>query len=213
MKGFLFDLDGTLVDTAVDMISALKILAAENDIFIDPNYSDYKELITHGSKAIVCSIFGHLTNSEIKKLQTRYLEIYKNRLTNNSGLFKGINLFIENLDNKNIPWGIVTNKPEYLAKPLIKSLNQLNNCQILIGGDTTNQSKPHPKPILTAIKSLGIDPKKSWYIGDAQSDIVAANAANMNSAVALWGYLSKTDKPDNWQANQILKHTNDLLNL
>jgi len=213
MKGFLFDLDGTLVDTAVDMIAALKDLASENNIFINPEYNEYKELITFGSKAIVTSIFGHLDHNEILKLQQRYLEIYKEGLTKDSCLFDGIEDFIVNLDNKSIPWGIVTNKPAYLAEPLIASLKQLKNCQVLIGGDSTNYSKPHPEPIIRAVQTTSIDPKLSWYIGDAESDITAANAANMNSAVALWGYLSKEDKPNNWKANKLLNHANDLFDL
>ena len=213
MKGFLFDLDGTLVDTAIDMIAALKDLASENNIFINPEYEKYKELITYGSKAIVTSIFGHLDNNEILKLQKRYLEIYREGLTKDSCLFEGVEKFIANLDKNAIPWGIVTNKPAYLAEPLIASLKQLKNCQVLIGGDSTNYSKPHPEPIITAIQTTSIDPIKSWYIGDAESDITAANAANMNSAVALWGYLRKEDKPNNWNANKLLNHANELFEL
>lgn len=213
MKGFLFDLDGTLVDTAIDMIAALQALAAENNIFIKPKYSEYKELITYGSKAIVTSIFGHLNNSKIYQLQQRYLEIYKNTLTNDSCLFEGVDTFIKKLDQHEIPWGIVTNKPAYLAKPLVKSLDQLKNCKILIGGDTTNHPKPHPEPINTAINSMGICPEKSWYVGDALTDIQAGNAANMNTAVATWGYLSKKDKPEKWQANVLLNHPLELLGL
>ena len=144
MKGFLFDLDGTLVDTAIDMIAALKDLAGENSICIDPCYNDYKELITHGSRAIVTSIFGHLDEDSVTTLQQRYLQIYQNILTDGSCLFAGIETFIDKLDGQNIPWGIVTNKPAYLAKPLIVSLSQLKNCKVLIGGDTTAYSKPHP---------------------------------------------------------------------
>lgn len=211
MKGFLFDLDGTLVDTAIDMIDALRLLASENNINIQPDYNEYKELITHGSKAIVTSIFGHLEESSIIKLQMRYLEIYQQNLSIGSCLFEGVEHFIKTLDDKKIPWGIVTNKPAYLAKPLIMSLPQLKHCKVLVGGDTTNHSKPHPEPINHAIKILKINPESSWYIGDAKTDIMAANAADMNSAIALWGYLSKKDEPDNWQANKSLSHAREML--
>lgn len=213
MKGFLFDLDGTLVDTAIDMIAALKLLAAENNIEIDPDYKSYKELITYGSKAIVTSVFGHLNDQSIKKLQRRYLDIYQQNLTVGSCLFDGVEIFIHHLDGNNIPWGIVTNKPAYLANPLVNSLKQLNKCKVMIGGDTTGHSKPHPEPINHAIKTLGINPEISWYIGDAQTDIQAANSANMNSAIAMWGYLSKNDIPGDWQANRSLSKTSELLNL
>ena len=213
MKGILFDLDGTLVDTAIDMIAALKALAAEHGIDIDPDYNEYKELITHGSRAIVTSIFGHLKLAEIKTLQQQYLHIYQELLNQNSDLFAGMDAVIKHLDKHRIPWGIVTNKPAYLATPLVNSLPALKQCGVLIGGDTTAHAKPHPVPILQALKSLSLDPQISWYIGDAQSDITAANAAQMNSAIALWGYLSKKDTPSKWKANKELQQTSDILNL
>jgi phosphoglycolate phosphatase len=213
MKGFLFDLDGTLVDTAIDMLAALKILAAENGINVEPDYHKYKELITYGSKAIVTSIFGELQAPAFKKLQSRYLQIYQQNLIKESGLFKGIDRVIFCLDKAQIPWGIVTNKPAYLAKPLVKALPQLSNCKIIIGGGCTNHAKPHPKPILHAIDKMQINPKKSWYIGDAHTDIQAANAANMNSAVAMWGYLKKEDDPKSWQSDVLLHQAIEILTL
>ena len=213
MKGFLFDLDGTLVDTAVDMLEALKILAAENNLCINPDYHTYKALITQGSRAIVTSIFGHLDDQSIVALQQRYLDIYQQNLCEKSQLFEGINIVLEKLNGANIPWGIVTNKPIFLAKPLVQALPQLLQCEVLIGGDTTHHSKPHPEPINHAISHLSINPKDSWYIGDAQSDITAANAANMKSAVALWGYLNHDDKPQNWKANTLLSSALDILKL
>jgi len=213
MKGILFDLDGTLVDTAIDMIVALKILASENGINIEPNYNEYKQLITFGSRAIVTSIFGHLEPDEIKALQFQYLHIYQEILNQNSILFAGMDKVIKYFDKHMIPWGIVTNKPAYLATPLVNSLPELANCGVLIGGDSTARSKPHPEPILCAIKTLSLNPQNSWYIGDALTDITAANAAHMNSAIALWGYLSQEDNPSDWQANKTLDKTSEILNL
>ncbi len=213
MKGFLFDLDGTLVDTAIDMLQALKLLAKENAIEIEPDHAEYKELITHGSRAIVKSIFGKTDQPTFLKLQKRYLDIYQEILTQGSCLFAGIDDFIQVLDKQNIPWGIVTNKPYYLAKPLVTSLKPLKNCAILVGGDSTKFSKPHPEPINLAIEKLKINPKKSWYIGDALSDITAGNAAKMHTAIALWGYISANDTPEEWQASVTLKQPNELLGL
>ncbi len=213
MKGILFDLDGTLVDTAVDMLLALKMLAHENGIMAEPEYHKYKELITYGSRAIVHSIFGELEDSKFKILQNRYLAIYANILANDSKLFPEVKNVIKTLDQKKIPWGIVTNKPTYLAKPLLASLPQLKNCEIIVGGGCTQNSKPHPQPINYAIQAMKITPEESWYIGDAQSDMQAANAANMNSAVALWGYLGQQDDPKSWCANRLLNSPIDILAL
>lgn len=213
MKGFLFDLDGTLVDTAIDMIGSLKLLAAENNIDIDPDYNQYKELITYGSRAIVESIFGHLDNKSIKNLQQRYLAIYQQNLTTGSGLFAGIEEVIVKLDEACVPWGIVTNKPGYLARPLVDALPQLKHCKILVGGDSTKHSKPHPAPIIYALDAMNLQANISWYIGDAQTDIVAAKAAHMNSAIAMWGYLSVKDQPEKWQADQSLDKSIEILRL
>ncbi|MBL4773417.1 MAG: HAD hydrolase-like protein [Alcanivoracaceae bacterium] len=213
MKGFLFDLDGTLVDTAIDMLAALKTLAIENNIDVEPDYHQYKELITYGSRAIVTSIFGQLEDNIFKKLQSRYLEIYQHNLIIESNLFPGIDTVLDRLDKHGIPWGIVTNKPAYLAKPLIAALPQLQQCKVIIGGGCTTHAKPHPMPILKALKIMNINPQNSWYIGDAHSDIQAANAASMNSAVALWGYLRKQDRPETWESNSLLNDTLDILSL
>jgi phosphoglycolate phosphatase len=213
VKGILFDLDGTLVDTAKDMLEALKILAFENDIVVNPQYKTYKELVTYGSKALITSIFGNLAEDEFLRLQTRYLSIYKNNLACQSIVFKHIDKVIQHIDDQNVPWGIVTNKPFYLSEPLIKSIPHLSKCKIIVGGDTTSNSKPHPEPIELALDKLGLFAGNSWYIGDALTDIMAANAARMNSAVALWGYLKSTDKPNDWGANKILKSPLEILEL
>jgi phosphoglycolate phosphatase len=213
MKGILFDLDGTLVDTAIDMLKALKVLALENGIEVNPEYEKYKELITYGSKAIVSSIFGELEDDKFLSLQNRYLSIYKNNICIDSCVFPELEQVIDYLDGNNIPWGVVTNKPYYLSEPLIKSIPKLANCKIIVGGDTTSNSKPHPEPIQFALKKIGLQADESWYIGDALTDIKAANAAGMNSAVALWGYLKSTDNPDTWLANKILYSPLEILTL
>lgn len=213
MKGFLFDLDGTLVDTALDMLAALKILAQENDIDVEPDYHRYKELITYGSKAIVTAIFGQLEPEAFKKLQKRYLQIYQQNLLVDSQLFPGVQTVLDKLDSEKIPWGIVTNKPYYLAEPLITQMPQLSQCQVIIGGGSTAHAKPHPLPIETAIKKLNINPEISWYIGDALTDIQAGNSAGMRSAVAMWGYLRKQDQPHQWQSNVLLDDPLDIIKL
>ncbi len=213
MKGVLFDLDGTLVDTALDMLAALKTLAAENGIDVEPDYHRYKELITYGSRAIVTSIFGELETEAFAALQQRYLQIYQDNLVIDSQLFVGMLEALNWLDEHDIPWGIVTNKPEYLAQPLIAQLPELNGCQVLIGGGSTAHNKPHPLPIETAIKQLNIDPHSSWYIGDAITDIQAANSAGMNSAVAMWGYLRQSDQADQWQADALLNSPLEIIGL
>ena len=212
MSGVLFDLDGTLVDTSIDMVLALQSLAKENGIEIEADFVKYRELITYGSRALVTSIFGEIDKNELSRLQKRYLEIYENCLTQNTNLFNGMKEVIQYLDSNQISWGIVTNKPVFLAQPLVENMPELQNCKVLVGGGMTEYAKPHPQPILLAIEKSQIKPEYSWYIGDALTDIQAGRSAGMKSAGALWGYIAETDNPNLWQADKLLNHPTEILN-
>lgn len=212
-RAVLFDLDGTLIDTATDMLLTLSQLADEHQQPHNINIADYRGFITHGSAALIESIFGRPPQPERDRLQKRYLDLYQQNLNKNTQLFAGVAELLNHLNQVNIPWGIVTNKPAWLARPIVTHLPELTAGQVLICADEIGHSKPHPKPITRALESMQIKADETLYLGDAESDILAAHAAGTASAIALWGYLHDHDQPEQWQAHHIFNSPLELLAL
>ncbi len=200
ISALLFDLDGTLIDTAVDMIHALAQLADNHHIKHNLNVAEFRQYISKGAVALVKSVFDNPSPEKLESLRKEYLEIYQQQLNTHSQLFEGVAELIQHLDQNHIPWGIVTNKPSWLAKPIVQATTELNNSQILLCADEMGVAKPDPKPLLVAAEKMGINPASTLYLGDAQSDIDGAHNAGMQSAVAMWGYLAPEDKVDEWGA-------------
>ena len=196
----LFDLDGTLVDTAIDMIHALATLADKHQIEHNLNVSEFRQYISKGAVALVKSVFNDPPAELLESLRKEYLEIYQQQLNTHSKLFDGIAEMIKHLDQNQIPWGIVTNKPSWLAKPVVAAINELKTTKVLICADEVGVAKPDPKPLLLAAEKMNINPATTLYLGDAQSDIDGAHNAGMHSAVAMWGYLAPEDHVEEWGA-------------
>jgi phosphoglycolate phosphatase len=207
----LFDLDGTLMDTAVDMIHALARLADNHRIDHQLNVADYRQYISKGAVALVKSVFNDPSPESLEQLRKEYLEIYQQQLNTHSQLFKGMDQVLSHLNNEKVPWGIVTNKPSWLARPIVAHNNELAGSQVLICADEVGVSKPDPKPLLLAAKQMGLDHASTLYLGDARSDIDAAHAAGMQSGIALWGYLAPDDQPDDWLAHHRFESPLDLI--
>lgn len=197
----LFDLDGTLMDTAVDMIHALARLADNHHIDHQLNVADYRQYISQGAVALVKSVFGDPPAEQLEQLRQEYLVIYQQQLNTHSQLFNEMPRVLEALNARQIPWGIVTNKPSWLARPIVGHCGDLAASQVLICADEVGVSKPDPKPLLLAAERMGLDHATTLYLGDAQSDVVAAHAAGMQSGIALWGYLAPEDQPQTWNAH------------
>lgn len=207
----LFDLDGTLIDTAVDMIYALATLADNHDIKHTLNVAEYRQYISQGAVALVKSVFNNPSPCELQVLRNEYLEIYQQQLNTHSQLFGGITEMIEHLDQNQTPWGIVTNKPSWLAKPIVANTPQLIKSQVLICADEVGVGKPDPKSLLVAAEQMGLVHANTLYLGDAKSDIDAAHAAGMQSAIAMWGYLAPEDQVEEWGAHFKFGSPHDLL--
>lgn len=213
IQSILFDLDGTLMDTAVDMIHALITLADNHQVEHQLNVADYRQYISKGAVALVKSVFDDPSPEMLEQLRLEYLEIYQQQLNTHSQLFEGIADLLQHLNQNNIAWGIVTNKPSWLAKPIVHNTPELQPSQVLICADEVGVGKPDPKPLLLAAEQMKLNHAATLYLGDAQSDIDAAHAAGMRSAVAMWGYLAPEDKPEEWSAHFSLHKPLDFLSL
>ena len=210
-NAILFDLDGTLIDTAIDMIYALKTLADNHDIQHQLNVADYRQYISYGAVALVKSVFNNPSPEKLAQLRQEYLDIYQLQLNTHSQLFPGIENLIQNLNHNKIPWGIVTNKPSWLAIPIVAKTPELVQSQVLICADQVGIGKPDPKSLLHAANLMGLVHENTLYLGDAKSDIDAAHAAGMQSGIALWGYLAPEDKPEEWLAHFRFRHPDEML--
>lgn len=210
-SAILFDLDGTLVDTAPDLAFALNTLLQEQGKKALP-YDDIRPLASHGSAGLLALGFGIATDHpDYPLLQQRFIQLYQDNITRETALFEGMEDVISTLEQKNIPWGIVTNKPEFLTKPLLEQLKLSHRAKCVVSADTTPFSKPHPAPMFHACKLIQQAPEQCIYIGDAERDIQAGKNANMKTVMALYGYLGNLDQPESWHADATIHHPHDIL--
>jgi phosphoglycolate phosphatase len=209
----LFDLDGTLADTAPDLSYSLNtVLIEEGHKTLD--YNELRPLVSHGAKVMVQHAFKITgEHKDCERLWKRVVEIYSQNLVRETKLFAGMSIVLDYLKTKKIPWGIVTNKPSYLTDPLVKKLNLTNKPVCVVSGDTLAKNKPNPEPILYACKLANCLPTECIYIGDAKRDIEAGQNAGTKTAIALFGYLTNDDMPEKWNADFLLNKPEDLLDI
>ncbi len=201
LGGLLFDLDGTLVDTAPDMGGAINRLLQQEG---KPPLSDteIRPHVSQGSRALVRLGFGsQLTDQAEKSLIDRFLAVYALHVADTSKLFGGMDELLLELEDKKVPWGIITNKPIRYTVPLLQQLNLMERCSALVCGNTMAQRKPHPAPIILACQRAGLQPDKCVYVGDAHRDVAAGAAAGMRTAVMTWGYFDKDEDINAWSAD------------
>ena len=211
IKTVLFDLDGTLADTAPDLANALNHVLKIHNCNPLP-YKTIRPIVSHGGMALIKLGFGK-EHPEFDTLYQELLQHYQNNIANETVLFPGMNELLLELENKNINWGVVTNKPSWLTEPLLDALNLTSRAVAIVSGDTLEQRKPHPAPILHACEQAGSEPTECIYIGDAERDIEASNRAGIPSIVALFGYIAESDTPDDWGAHSSIKHPQEIISL
>jgi phosphoglycolate phosphatase len=210
-KAILFDLDGTLVDTADDLGAALNHVLQQHGLPLC-SAEQYRPVASHGAKGLLELGFGSLlTNYDFGTLRQQLLDYYALHICDHSQLFAGGATLIAHLDQRQIPWGIVTNKPYRLAASMLRQLPELRQCAILLGGDSLAQRKPDPTPLLVASHQLKVPAKQCWYVGDAERDIAAGNRAGMTTILAEFGYIGDTDQPELWQADFSIRSLADLI--
>ncbi|MFN4264057.1 MAG: phosphoglycolate phosphatase [Thioalkalivibrionaceae bacterium] len=208
--GWIFDLDGTLIDSAPDLLAALGRLLNHTgrDRQILPGA---RATVSHGADAMLAYAFPDLDAAERLALRDPFLDDYAACVGEASRPFDGIDELLEALEQRGCPWGIVTNKPRRFTTPLLERLGLDQRASVVVCGDTLAHAKPHPAPMVHAAKALGVLAENCIAIGDAERDIQAARAAGIASAVAHWGYLSADDRPHQWGATHHLVTPRDAL--
>lgn len=211
IKTVLFDLDGTLADTAPDLANALNHVLKNHHC--DPlPFETIRPVVSHGGMALITLGFGE-KHPEFDVLYKELLDHYQNNIANETTLFPGMNELLHELEARNINWGVVTNKPGWLTNPLLDALSLTSRAITIVSGDTLEQRKPHPAPILHACNQAGSKAGECIYVGDAERDIEAGNRAGMLSIVALFGYISESDTPDNWGAHASINSPQEIMPL
>lgn len=211
VRTVLFDLDGTLVDTAPDMAYALNRIREEERQPHLP-YELIRDQVSNGSAALIRLAFGHdEDNDRYTELTERFLEVYRSNLNLDSSLFPGMAPVLAFIEQRDMNWGVVTNKPAWLTDPLMNALGLEERSISTISGDTTDERKPHPKPLLVACEQAGSTPAECIYVGDALRDIEAGRAAMMRTLVALYGYIDSTQQPHEWGADGMIEDPRELL--
>jgi len=204
----LFDLDGTLVDTAPDLIACLNIALTQHGF--DKVASDsIKPFISFGAAAMINKSVATDEITQNKILETM-LALYQDNIAEHSEFFPGISETLQTIESLGLKWGIVTNKRERFTKPLIDAFQLNHRASCIISGDTTANSKPHPEPMLTACKQAKVKPEECVYIGDALHDIQAGKNSKMKTLAAIYGYLKPDDIPSNWEADALIESPEQL---
>lgn len=211
LKTVLFDLDGTLLDTAADLAFALnKVLMLEG--YPEVTLEQVRKVASDGSPGLLGLGFQiDAQDLRFPKLRESLIQNYQAHLSVHTKPFPGMEKVLQVLDDHNIPWGIVTNKPNYLALPLLADLDLADRAACIIGGDSVSNVKPFPDSLLLACEMTSSIPSECVYIGDAERDIEAARRAGMRSIAALYGYLPENALPELWNADYYIDQPRDLI--
>lgn len=212
-EAVLFDLDGTLLDTAPDFARVLNAMLAEQGLPALP-FPRIRATVSHGARALVRLAFG-LTDGEagFEPLKTRLLALYEAGLAMETTPFDGVRPLLEELGNRGIGWGVVTNKPLYLAAPLMSAMGFEPAAAALVCPDHVSRTKPDPEPLLLACSLMGCVPSSAVYVGDHARDIEAGRRAGMPTIAAAWGYLADDEPVSAWGADVIARDIAHLASL
>lgn len=205
----LFDLDGTLVDTAPDMVAVLHDLQQAHDRDPVP-YDIGRQQVSNGAIGLLRIGFPDDTHEFGSSLHLEYLERYARRICEASCVFPGLAELLDELDDAHCPWGVVTNKPMHLTNPLLEALELAARSACTVSGDTVAQRKPNPEPLLHACDLANLEPNETIYVGDAARDIEAGLNAGMPTIAAAYGYITPDDDPAGWGADRIAADTSEL---
>jgi N-acetyl-D-muramate 6-phosphate phosphatase len=209
-QAVLFDLDGTLLDSAPELGAAANALLLSRGLPIRP-IADYRAYAGSGARGMLrVALDIGPDHPDYEREKSEFLTAYESVLFNTVA-FADVAPLLDQLSQAGLPWGIVTNKAERLALPLIASLPLLASATVVVCGDTTPHAKPHPEPLFEAARRLGLAPSDCVYVGDDERDIVAGRAAGMRTVAALYGYLGPQAQPEAWGADARIERLSDLM--
>lgn len=206
----LFDLDGTLLDSAPDFVATINTMRATRG---EPAISlpELRPHVSKGARAMLGAGFPQLDVPTRETMIAEFLDVYESELAGHGAPFDGVEPLLAAIESAGCRWGIVTNKPEHLARQLLPRLGWQSRCAVLVGGDTLAVRKPDPLPLLHAARLLVMDAPDCVYVGDDERDIAAARSAHMPSIVALWGYRLDDDDPLAWGGDVVIDTPHALL--
>lgn len=211
-RAVLFDLDGTLADTAPDLVGSLNRLRLARQLAA-LDESELRPLVTRGAAGLIEAGFGSLPADQFEALRGEFLEHYRANLWVHSRGFPGVDGLLGQLKKSGLSLGIVTNKIESLAEPVVKQAGWHHLFGCLVAGDTTERSKPDPMPVLEACRRLNMAPGETVFVGDDRRDVLAGKAAGCFTVVASWGYIDEPDSIAAWNADAIIDHPSELIGL
>jgi N-acetyl-D-muramate 6-phosphate phosphatase len=207
----LFDLDGTLVDSAPDLAAAANAMRAVRGLAPLP-YEALRPMAGSGARGMLARAFERTpADADYLALRDEFYDCYEPRMLDTAAVFAGIEALLGQLERLGLSWGIVTNKAERFAGPMVRELSALRAASTLVCGDTTPHTKPHPAPLLEASRRLGVDPARCVYVGDDRRDIDAGHAAGMATVAASWGYLGPGAVIEEWRAGRVIDAPHELL--
>lgn len=213
IQAVLFDLDGTLIDSAPDLGAAAEKMRLERNL--PPlGLHAYRHMAGAGARGMMSVAFGmDADHAAYEEFKTEFLNNYQAAMTVHTQAFAGIADLLLALNTHAKPWGIVTNKAERFTLPLVQTMPVLHGAKVVVGGDTTPHAKPHPEPLFEAARRLGLPPEACLYVGDDERDIVAGRAAGMPTVAALYGYLGAKTDVQAWGSDFFIEEPLQLLNL
>jgi len=208
----LFDLDGTLVDSAVDLLNALNVIVQRTG---KPplRLAEIRPVVSKGARAMLAVAFPELDEENRLQYLQPFLDCYQQAVAQHSTPFADIETVLSAIEASGSRWGIVTNKPFYLAKDVVQSMGWAGRSSVLIGGDTLPRKKPDPDQLFHACELLAVQASDCIYVGDDERDVLAARHAGMKSVAAIWGYREAHDDPEDWRADVMAVTPIDLLSV
>jgi 2-phosphoglycolate phosphatase len=202
IHGVLFDLDGTLLDSAPDLYAAL-LAQCEEEGVPPPPYAPVRAVVSRGATAVLRCAFAARSDTAIAALMPRYLALYQQVMAQQTRPFAGIDDLLARIEAQGLRWGIVTNKAGFLADELVRRIGWAEHASAVVAGDTLSVKKPDPAPVLLACERAGLEPSRCLFVGDDRRDIQAGAAAGLYTVAVSWGYLDGGD-PHTWGADAVL---------